>query len=362
MTVHLERLQPLLNQLHFALATYQHAVARSDVPVGLQHLIDVLIEDIVREPADPIIHLDSRSMYSTRDLTALMGQLVRGLEPPHGEYFGPRPIAFHLPALDPNNVLFSPVLAHEVAHTAVSHELLASLTERLRSGDVGDGIRRDVAAFSQRHGAERRSALSESFRSWSSELLCDAVAIAVSGPSFLFGFAAFSALGSQVAGGKTHPGSRDRLRYALGLVDGLGWTDFLEARSPRLLSWFHQLAQNPALTGSDSEVLLRSSMDATADLRKEIAFAHVPERFEPRGEASRLDEAADWLQQGVPLIDIEGLPLTPWQTILAGWLAAIRVHGDLASTPARTASDQDFNAVIVKALEYSQIVSAWRTS
>lgn len=359
-SLHLARTQALLDTLHFSVATYRSAVARSDVPVGLQHLIDVLIEDIVIDPGDPIIHLDARNMYSTIDLAGPLNQLITALEPPHTLYTGPHPIAFHLPALDPNNVLLSPVLAHEVAHTAVNRNLMQELLNQLPSIPEGISLQREFAAYESAAGSEAAANLRAAFQSWMAELICDATAVALTGPSFLFAFTAFAAPNSSAPAGATHPETHDRIRYALELVDMLGWTEFITARAPGLMAWLETTGNSPVLAGSTEETFLRTAMEATKVLRRDVAFGHISNKLVPAGQEARLEAAAGWLVQGVPLIDIEDEALKPWEAVLAGWLAAIRTHGDDSSSIALAAGDPDYNAVIVKALEYSQIVSAWR--
>lgn len=361
-TVHLERLQTLLNQLHVQMATYRAAVARADVPVGLQHLIDVLIEDIVIERGDPIIHLDTRNTYSTIDLANLLNSLIAGLAPPVTPYSGDHPIAFHLPALDPNNVLLSPVLAHEVAHTAVNQRLFNELMQRLRTVQAYDDISNAFDTVAGTYDVDSKRELGKSLRAWSSELLCDAIAIALSGPSFLLAFTAFATPSISFPAGRTHPETHDRIRYALRLADELGWTEFMNDRAPKIMSWLREISEEPVLSGSADETFLRKAMDLSEDSRREVALSHITHRFQAPDQESRLDHAAKWLQQGVPLIDINNEALSPWEAILAGWLAAIRTHGDDAKTIAVAAGDEEFNSVIVKALEYSQIVSAWRAA
>jgi hypothetical protein len=63
-----ERLQAPLDVLYEVLGMYEKSVDRSDVPVGLQHLIDVLMLDLLADAGDPMIHLDAVDMYSTVDL------------------------------------------------------------------------------------------------------------------------------------------------------------------------------------------------------------------------------------------------------------------------------------------------------
>lgn len=355
----LERLQILLDVLHSKMATYRDAVARSDVPVGLQHLVDVLMDEVVIDPGDPIIHLDISNMYSTIDLVGPMDELVAALGPQGVPYSGRHPIAFNLPALDPNNVLLSPVLAHEVAHTAVTRELLHKLQLKVQNGPTSKLIDDAIIRLGFGGDQQKIAALAQIFQAWSAELLCDAVAIALTGPSFLFAFSAFVPPTATTPSSQSHPDIQDRIGFALDVVDSLGWTSFMEERAPNLTLWLREVSTQPVLVGSPEETFLREAITATSDARKLIALEHISSPLTP-GEGTRIDQAATWLAQGVPLIDIDGTVLSPWQVVLAGWIASISVQGDASSTIALAAGDQDYNAVIVKAIEYSQIVSEWR--
>lgn len=359
---HLERVQLLLDQLHLPMATYRESVARSDVPVGLQHLIDVLMEDIVIDDGDPIVHLDGWNMYSTIDLTSPINELISGLGPAATPYTGRHPIAFNLPALDPKNALLSPVLAHEVAHTAVKQKLLTDLQTLVDSGPLGALLQQRLLQYAATASQEDVLRVAGSFQSWTSELICDAVAVAVSGPSFLLAFTAFVTPPTAAAGAGSHPPVHDRIRFALQLVDELGWTPFMRQRAPQLMEWLESVAGDIVLDHSAEETFLRWAMESTREARQEVAFAHLDALFVPDGQEERLDEAARWLAEGVPMIDIGNQALSPWQAVLAGWMAAVTVNGDASTTIVRAAGDRDYNAVIVKALEYSQIVTAWRTA
>ena len=298
-------------------------------------------------------------MYSTIDLVGPMDELVAALGPKGRTYSGRHPIAFNLPAFDPNNVLLSPVLAHEVAHTAVTRELLQKLQARIQSGPAGKQIDDAFARLGFGGNQQQTAGLAQALRAWSAELLCDAIAIALTGPSFLFAFAAFVPPTAIAAAGNSHPDIQDRIGFALDVVDSYGWTPFIEDRAPILTKWFREVSTQPVLTGTAEETFLREAISASAAERKQIASDHIVSPLDPH-EGTRIDQAATWLAQGVPLVDIEGTVLSPWQVVLAGWMASISVRGDQSSTVALAAGDQDYNAVIVKAIEYSQIVSEWR--
>ena len=187
-----ERLRPQLNVIHQALATYQTCVNNTDVPVGLQHLIDVMMETLAEGHGDPIVCLDSVEMYSTIDLVAEFGELKKEhdgrLDIPAG-YTDKHPIALNLPALDPDNALLAPLLAHEVAHTAVEKSLRDKLSAATKK--ITKDVTKKLGAFKTKHGSGAAAKTTEMYRDWCGELLCDGVAIAVTGPSFVFAFSGY---------------------------------------------------------------------------------------------------------------------------------------------------------------------------
>ena len=158
---------------------------------------------------------------------------------------------------------------------------------------------------------------------------------------------------------KSHPDIQDRLGFALDVIDSYGWTPFIEERAPKLVAWFREVSTQPVLTGGAEETFLREAISASSAERRQIASDHVVGPLDSK-EGDRIDQAAAWLAQGVPLVDVDGSVLSPWQVVLAAWIAGISVRGDESPTVALAAGDRDYNAVIVKAIEYSQIVSAWR--
>ena len=206
-----ERLGVQLHLAYTLLNTFSASIGRADVPIGLQHLLGTVLSELVSEPSDPIVHPNPIRMYSTKDLVDRLDELLlpyRGSKLSDG-YAGPHPIVFNLPALDPSNALLSPIIAHEVGHTAVERKLRADLRARVDA---------DVQAILSKHLASAGSAVSgpladtwaNLFRQWCSELICDAVALVSAGPAFMLAFASFAQPTASPTVG-THPPVRDRI-------------------------------------------------------------------------------------------------------------------------------------------------------
>lgn len=356
-----QRLVPQLGVVHTLIAEYGKSVGRSDVPVGLQHLVDLLIQQILPTPGDPIIHSQSTNMYSTIDLVALTDHLLnRAGETSSIMFTGMRPIVFNLPALDSANALLSPVLAHEVAHTAVNESLLNKLFEQSDEPKIEGMLQ--IASEALGWDATRQGeidALVRQYRGWCNELLSDAVALVLTGPSFLWAFSAF-APPSNLPSVTTHPSERDRARFHLDLLARLGWTPFLELHAPGLTAWFHEIASTPVLTHSPQETFLRSALEAVTDLAGQIAIEHVADGLLKPEFPLDVAEPVSWVSEGVPMVEFNQTVLTPWQIILIGWLSAIKTRGDDPQTLPEAVGDVRFNALLVKMLEHSSVAAAWR--
>lgn len=356
-----QRLLPQLGVIHMLVAEYRGSIGRADVPVGIQHLVDLLIEQVVPMAGDPIIHSNTTNMYSTIDLVALTNDLLnRAGEPAPITFDGPRPIVFNLPALDPANALLSPVLAHEVAHTAVNETLLTQLLAQTADRNVAALFETAVQELGwtteQQTDAD---ALVQQYHGWCSELLSDAVALVLTGPSFLFAFGAF-APPSSLPSVTTHPSERDRARFHLYLLDHLGWTPFLEQHAPQLTSWFRDISSSPVLANTPQERFLRGALASIEDLAATMAIDHVGSAAMSPEVAPSFEEHVHWVGEGVPMVEYDGTLLDPWQVVLAGWVSALRSHGDAPASLPAAVGEAPFNALIVKMLEHSSVTSAWR--
>lgn len=357
-----ERLQPPLDVLYETLGMYEKSVNRTDVPVGLQHLIDVLMAQLVRAPSDPMIHLDPVDMYSTVDLVSHVDYLFERRTDVGGGirmvYTGVHPIVFNLPALDPANALLSPLIAHEVTHTAVDETLLEQLST-LVGASVDDVLARWLAVAAARSEPANETEWASVFRGWCEELICDAVAIVLTGPSFLFAFSAYLPPTS-VAGIGTHPHLRDRVQFHLDLLDTLGWTSTLDSRSPELMEWFRGVGASAPRAGSALEGFLLEAIGLVRQRIVEVSIDHVEASIAP-DVVDGLEPAIAFLREGIPAVDAGAKVLDTWELILAGWFAALEERADKVELALLMAlDDPDYSALLIKALEMSSIVTKWR--
>lgn len=361
-TQRLERMQSQLDVLHIVLATYQGAVARSDVPVGVQHLVDVLMERVLVYPGDPIIHLNARNMYSTVDIVHQLSAFLAkvGGPEPSSSYEGRHPIAFNLPALDPGNVLLAPVLAHEVAHTAVTQSLDEKLRAVLDQDELSALFESCCSELKIPEDGEAADRVRTLLLSWFHELLCDAVALLLCGPSFLFAFLAFAPPSSVKQPPGTHPPVSFRVVFALEILVSLGWDSALRNEAGELMTWIDSVGKQTSLVEGPVKRFLTEATERSTAKIVGVAQGHIASHFKPDNRLDLIRVAAAELAEGLPVAQIDNQVLDPWEIVLAAWFGGIKKHQAVPASIAAIAGDRAYSELIVKAVEYSGIVDAWK--
>jgi hypothetical protein len=338
-----------LDVLYEVVSHFRDDVARQDLPVGLLYLIDELIRDLLPNEADPLIHLDNRHMYSTLPILETLPGLLQASSVPH-----PHPVAFNLPRLDPGNALFAPILAHEVGHTAWRQGVGTTLDTLINDQDVKPILDTAVAAGV---GAKELAAM---YNSWRQELMCDALAATLTGPSFLFAASVFLPAPANSALG-THPYPRDRIGLALRILERFDWTDTLERLVPDALSWCKDVAADPKLTSHPAESALRAAMTAIEPTVLELAESHCVKRLRATDFTARESQLFSHFELEVPPVSILDGAESPWMVIGAAWLSEIRAHQQAvgpASLPSIAANSR-LNRFILKTIELSAVADFW---
>lgn len=349
----LVRIKALLAGLHELAATYRQDVGRDDVPVGLQYLVDVLIADIMPVRKDPLIHMSTSNMYSTQPLGLIAERLTPNGQKLPADFL--EPVVFNFPALDPANMMLSPVLAHEVGHTAVWQKLWPELISQWD----GPGLNRllsDNFAKLQSRTNERTDDWADRFGKWCRELLCDAIALTLTGPSYMFALASFLPAPATPPLG-THPYPRDRIAYCMRFLQELGWGDFLDARVPNVRRWADALAADPVLDGSPQETFLREATELVEPLVSRLGREHISSPLEPGAASQYLDDAIEMLTLGVPPCAAGGETLDAWEIVLSGWTFAM--SDDTPRKMGLASESEELNALLTKTLELSSVANLW---
>ncbi|MCP4307678.1 MAG: hypothetical protein GY788_22950 [bacterium] len=351
----LARMRIYLDEIHATLFDHREDIGRRDLPVGILHLIDALVADLLKASADPVVHVDRAYMYSTlrvkdqwEQLSTILG--VGWAEPVE-------PIIFNLPGLDPSNALLSPILAHEVGHSVVQHNDLGQLVDAKLDGQQVGHLEQQY--LKDDAGADVDVAL-EQFGRWVEELLCDALAAELTGPSMLFASAVFLPASAAGHSGSDHPDPAQRLKLTLSQLDAGGWIDPLQQRLPQTLGWLTQISQTgPTAPISPRDTFLRSLVELAVDPIRLVAQDYVDsslgwEHYEPLE-----DQLQALIAEGIPPAEVSGTPVSPWLVIASVWLYAMTDLQDRPSALAQPVLDLSLGLFTLKAVEMSRVLSLW---
>lgn len=332
-------LQPLLNDARFndaLIAKYGPDTLRYDVPAGYRILVDAAVRSLHGDNIQHLLHV-SDDPYAVRS----MGKVPA--------------IIIEVPAADPTNALLAPVLAHEVAHSVVGH---------LVSGLIGNP-EDDNSAFSAtaRHlvtTPESRLVAHPWIEKWVEELLCDAVAVLMCGPSFLFALHSYAS-GRQWSTDDKHPPTQLRVRMALRMLTNLGWKGFLLERVPDVWEWSEEYIEFRA---GESHGPLEFSLMLSEQLLPLIAECAGQVTEEPMCADVALQSVLDiteYFDQHLLPVDIETALSTEWGFVLGAWLSGIDRHGGKRPVTglSKTARDKQLNSLLIKTIELSRVKKGW---
>lgn len=321
------------------------SVRRADVPIGMLVAIDSAIDALLPAGADPVVHFDDAHMYSTLDLYDWLGW------PQESE---PTPVAFFVPVLSPFNALMTPLLVHEVGHTAILQANLGSETMSLAS----DELNTLLAQYASHAETETRFKIQTQLVGWVDELLCDSLATAICGPSYLFAASSFLPATAQDDPTSSHPFPSARLRFSLALLESAGWGEFMSITCPETVAWLRQrtAARDPA---SEHERFLLDACDALTPAINSTVARHVPDQIDPEAYAAVAERALDQMRMRVPASEVDQRPIGSWQIVALGWQWSFEVHGDSQTTLARAPNDPELSRVLFRAIEMAQVRRLW---
>jgi hypothetical protein len=350
------RLKDTLSFLHIWIVHFSGDVGRRDVPVGLIYIIDDLLTTMHLGDSDALVHIDDNYMYSVVAPVAKWGADFSVCAVTYTDTTNP--VIFNLPGTDPNNIVLSPILAHEVGHPCiVEHDLLTAF-----NNDVDQRVLKPIWDSCVALGASSPQ-VNTIWSSWVQELLCDALAVAATGPSMLFASLAF--LPGPTAGqfGESHPDPAHRIGLTLEYLDSMGWTPALEAAVPDVMTWARHLAAIPV----DPNVppVLNALNDAVPLVRAQlwqIALRVVGQRaFVPNAFADDGPYALSLLEAGITPVERDGQATSAWSIVLATWLFLLAEGGGSPDGVYRAVDNTSANSISLKAIELSGMLRLWRT-
>ena len=322
------------------------SVRRDDVPIGMRVALDSAIDALLPAGADPVVHLLDSHMYATLDLY----QFLRW--PQRSE---PTPVAFFVPVLSPFNALMTPLLVHEIGHTAILQANLGSTAISVASDDLNALLTKHLSDADSETLFKAQTQLV----GWVDELLCDGLATALCGPSYLFAGAAFLPATAPDDPTSSHPFPSYRLHSSLASLESTGWGDLVEDICPKTIGWLRQQATS-CTPASEQERFLREACEALAPAIKSTVSDHVSEPISAEAYAAVAPHALGQLRMRVPASEIDQEPIGPWEILTLGWHWSFEVHGDSPETLAKAPNNRELSRVLLRAIEMAQIRRLWR--
>lgn len=317
------------------------SVRREDVPLGLLVSLDMAIEALLPDGADPVVHFDNAHMYWTLDLCNAMRLKIKDKPP----------VVFFVPVLDPFNALFTPLLVHEIGHTAISQADLQIREMSLIANELS-------ARYLPNAEPDILMGARGQLKNWIDELLCDGLAATICGPAYLFAAAAFLPATAHDGLTGSHPFPNYRLRVVLTALESKGWSPMLAQTCPQTIDWIKNLGEDNDASSAMESFLRNACMELQPAIDS-IVQRHIPEALDADKYERIVPNALDQLRIHVPPSEIDKVPLEPWQIILLGWQYSFDLHGDAPSTLALAPKDRDFSQMILRAIEMSQIRRLW---
>lgn len=321
------------------------SVRRTDVPIGMLVALDSAIDELLPAGADPVVHFDDAHMYSTLDL-------YEALSWPQES--NPTPVAFFVPVLSPFNALMTPLLVHEIGHTAILQANLGSTAMSAASDDLNALL----AQYLSDVETETRFRINTQLVGWVDELICDRLATAICGPSYLFSAASFLPATAHDDPTNSHPFPSDRLRFCLASLESTGWSEFFTTTCPVTVEWLRRQA-TPGKPASEHERFMRDACEVLEPAIESTVAIHVPQAIDANEYAAIAPQALDQLRMSVPASEINQEPIAPWQILVLGWQRSFELFGDSPATLAQAPNDPELSRVLLRAIEMAQIRRLW---
>ena len=323
-------------RIHDAMvAEFAADVGREDLPVGYLMLIDKIFADVFENPVDPLVHVATAGGYSV------------------SSRFG---IIVNLPAVDPTNVLLSPILVHEVGHVLFGQITAQYNESRQTSAEELIAVAEAYPANDRKDEAEREAQLPL----WAEELFCDAVATLVTGPSFLL------ALCSRTVGtnwawhtGQDHPPPAIRLHLVLRLLQTIGWLPHMKSAAPAIVKWAEEISERSAVADDSRLNFLCKAALALEGGIIDLSHNVISDALRPESSARNVLEAARHFRHSVLPIDLPRSVSVEWEFLLGAWLVALEERGITPSAIPSVPFDKELNGLLVKTIELSRIAELW---
>ena len=335
------------------------------VSLGFVYFADEVAKALIQKDADVVTSRDVVYTYSTEAWP--FGPQLEDLGQPLGS--GPVPIIVSYPLQEDETVFLHPLVAHELAHTAIDEaDLLSTILSRYPdamtlSTDFDVAVR-GWTATSGISEPEARVALLRGLRYWLEELVCDSLALAYLGPTYVLSFAAFVLSLSWNEPGEEHPPTTLRIKCLLDQLEDTGWTDVMTSSLPAVGTWLRTVASAAPLPAEAHIDFLRDAMERLAPTVRSVVAEHLSgTQYEAAAYTDSEQEHLQALYQTriLPVENTDREVLDPRAVLLSGWLYALRESGGEPEHLPTALSNLELQQFVAKALEMGTVLRTWRS-
>jgi hypothetical protein len=336
---------------------------RSEVGLGLTYFVNEMSTALLKEPADVVMTPTAQYMYLTYHKP--FEPALTGLGASYPTTVPDVIVAY--PAQEPDSLFLQLLIAHELGHSAIAEHNLIQEVYRRDSDQAAtrDALSRAVSEFATIEGhtsAEAVALIRRMLRNWIAELVCDGLALAYLGPSFILTFAAFMTPFGGPVPSATHPPHTLRTQLLIERIDSWGWNELLKSAVPITFSWIKSAGETPQEAGHRTYyVRLEEAIRGLSETIELVLVDHLgPARYEPHAYSQAGDQLRELLAQDVlPAQLIDRSAADRRSIILAGWLHQFNRHNDEPVALVRIIGDRDFQRFLTRALEMSAVLEQW---
>jgi len=365
----LRRLHQLVSVLHRQ-AGLGMGLKTESIGLGIVYFVKEAADAIVRGDSQLIIRPDTEHTYSSLGQHRVFKSVFNSVrvQPPQG----PVPVLIQYPWAERQSVAVHALFLHELGHEAAQRD---GLTDEVwaRHPDLPGLDRRFADAIEQivaGHTAAGRSISSEEVETslrtqldqWVEELLCDAIATAYAGPSYLLAFVAFLGSSDHDVWTISHPAFADRVHYTLELADELGWAAVLDGKLGEIMQWIRSLAVLSVPAANDHRgSFVKSVIDELSPGIRGIAREQVGSSvFTPAAYGSAADEVEQLVRDGIPPVQLATKHAVGRREMFLGaWLGKLGHSGASPDLVPNVAGDMTLQALHGQALELSFLLEDW---
>jgi hypothetical protein len=368
------------------------AVSESVLDVGTRYLMEFFASRLVSPDSEVTVVTKADGSYSTSVRDLLDKTVGHGGDEEEGIA-----IVVFIPRRERESGLLHPLIVHELGHSASRYHGLAqrildegkaqleeshaAISHSIASNmEVNESIRKGICTFLRRKEAIDPSdagGLTEAAGEflWAitkaciEEAVCDAFAIELLGPTYLYAFAAIVGTSDLDDFDSLHPSARQRIRLMLEQLDERGWSEVLSTHTPQIDTWFREKAAEDGPPLESAPAFSSEAVATFAGRVREVVKKHVGDlAFSPNEFDSQTQEAiTELLSVGVPPAQLQNLAakeekltsIKRPQIILGSWLFALGREGGALPAIAKAPALPELSRLLPKALELSALERAW---